>query len=389
MLVAKIQKGNEHRHTTASNPSSTTMSGCTVIPDSAVQQILIGQTREETLTFMHDISRCLTDYSLSKEREYQPKSSAIVRPNGQKTLFRPFTAQINVGCKIIVDPAPEADGKKAPLHGVLVLTDDKGLQTGVINAEEVTGYRTSMASMIPFMARERVKKIVVFGAGKQALWHSRLALVLRGEEIESVTIVNRSQEKGEALLERVRADNDERWKSKAQFSGLYPSQSNYDDGLKDLLGQADVAFCTVPSTEPLFPAKHIFERSAHARQPLITAIGSWQPNMIELPHDLIKHIVSDAAGQRVLLVDDKIGCLDHAGEVVQCDLKDEQLVEIGAILSTENESQASMSKEFKQWLKTGLVVYKSVGVSVCDLTSGQRLLSLAKEKGLGTTLSDF
>lgn len=364
------------------------MSGCTVIPDSAVQQILIGQSKDETLTFMEEINRCLTDYSLGKEREYQPGSSVVVRPTGQKTLFRPFTAQTNVGCKIIVDPAPNADGKKPPLHGVLVLTDDKGLQTGVINAEEVTGYRTSMGSMIPFMAREHVKNVVIFGAGKQALWHSRLALILRGDELESLTFVNRSEERGEELRKRVVADNEQRWKAKVTFSGLYPSQPDYDTKLEALLGQADVVFCTVPSTEPLFPAKYIQQRSDETKQPLITAIGSWQPNMIEIDPALIHHVLSDSKGQKVLLVDDRTGCLDHAGEVVQCELKSEQLVEVGAVMGDSAQIQQT-SEAFREWLRSGLVIYKSVGVSVTDLTSGQRLLTLAKQKGLGTTLADF
>lgn len=369
------------------------MSGCTILPDSAVQRILIDQTQDETLKFMQAICGCLEDYSLSKEREYQPGSSVVVRPNGQKTLWRPFTSQANVGCKIIVDPAPDSDGKKAPLHGVLVTTDDQGQRTGVINAEEVTGYRTSLASMIPFMDRERVKKVVVFGAGKQALWHTRLALVLRGEEIERVTIVNRSEEKGEALLSRVKADNDQRWKSSAELVGLYSNGADYDARLEALLGEADAIFCTVPSTEPLFPARYIEQRGQEAGWPLITAIGSWQPNMIELDPDLIKHIVDNPQGQKILLVDDRIGCLDHAGEVVQCELKAEQLVEIGAVLCpkyrNDGGSVPQTSQDFQQWLNAGLVIYKSVGVSVMDLTAGQRLLTLAKAKGLGTTIADF
>lgn len=365
------------------------MGGCTIISDSNVHEILISQTLDETLAFMHDISRCLTDYSLSKEREYQPAPGVVVRPNGQKALFRSFTSPSNVGCKIIVDPAPDHHGRKAPLHGTLVITDDTGSRTGVINAAEVTAYRTSLASMIPFMSRERVKKVVVFGAGKQALWHARLALVLRGSEIEQMTIVNRSRERGEHLLNKLKADNERRWKTDVHFTGLYAADSQYDKLLERALSDADVVFCTVPSTQPLFPARYIPNQT----QPLITAIGSWQPNMIELDPELIKHIVGDQTGPRVLLVDDRDSCLDHAGEVVQSQLEEDHLVEIGAIVGTRSgESSSSapvVSEEFEHWLRSGLVIYKSVGVSVMDLTAGQRLLTLAREKGLGTTLTDF
>lgn len=115
--------------------------------------------------------------------------------------------------------------------------------------------------------------------------------------------------------------------------------------------------------------------------------------MIEVPHQLVQHVVEDSACQGVLLVDDRDGCSAHAGEVVQCGLKAEQLVEIGAVLNKPEgggpDDARFSAQAFQDWLKNGLVVYKSVGVSVTDLIAGQRLLQLAKEKQLGVNIADF
>jgi len=50
-----------------------------------------------------------------------------------------------------------------------VLCDGKGNPIGVLSAEEVIGYRTSMDAMVPFSWRKHVDNIVVFESGMQAL----------------------------------------------------------------------------------------------------------------------------------------------------------------------------------------------------------------------------
>jgi len=43
----------------------------------------------------------------------------------------------------------------------------------------------------------------------------------------------------------------------------------------------------------------------------------------------------------------------------------------------------------KAFLENGLVVYKSVGVSVTDLAIGNAILALARKQSLGISISDF
>ncbi|KAI0886756.1 NAD(P)-binding protein [Annulohypoxylon maeteangense] len=374
------------------------MSGLTVLSDSAVHRLLIGLSKDEIIAFQASLSKCLQGFSVGTERQYQPTPGIINRPNGQKTLFRPFTSPTAVGTKIIVDPAPKSDNTKLPLQGVVALCDENGLPKGIINGGELTGYRTSLIAIIPYMWRRNTENVVVYGSGKQALWHIRLMLALRGMEIKTITVVNRSESRAREMLDKIAQENAAQWKSSATMEYLNPSGSNFEQSLKGILAEADAIFCTVPSYEPLFPAEYILNQGKRTKSPYISAIGSWQSNMIELDPALIKGIVNDAengfhpehGSAGAILVDDRTTILTHTGEAVKSELKLDDMVEVGKIFYLrENEPDKTQKEKLNQWLAEGLVVYKSVGVSVTDLAAGERILALAKEHNLGVHIEDF
>lgn len=367
-----------------------------VIGDADIKQLLLNLSTEEVKYFLKVIEDCLISYSCGDERQYQPNAGIINRPEGQKILFRPFTSPDTVGAKIIVHAAPEpsdtngpgSDGVKKqnklpPLRGGLVLCDQSGVPTGFLNAEEVTGYRTTLSAMLPFMFRHRVINILIFGAGKQALWHSRLALALRGGEVASITIINRSEPRARELINTVQEENKSIWKSKAQLDFLSSFEHSQKHNIQSAIAKADVIFCTVASQEPLFSLDALaLER--RERYPLITAVGSWQADMIEVHPDILHHVIRSKS---VVLVDDAKTSLTHSGEIVQSGLTLEQILEIGYILRQRSNSELDDDQE--NWLAEGLVVYKSIGVSMTDLAAGNAILALAEKNDKGTKITDF
>lgn len=369
------------------------MGGFRVLSDSAVHDILINLPRADILGFRDTLAQCLVNFSTSPERQHQPGAAVVNRPEGQRCLFRLFTSAANVGAKLIVDPSPSSPAAGTGLRGILALCDQDGLPAGVLNAGEVTGYRTSLGALIPWLWRRRTDNVVVFGAGKQALWHIRLALALRGDEIRSVSVVNRSVDRGKQLVETLGRENSERWKSGAALEYVDPSREDYDAWLESHLGTADAVFCTVGSTKPLFPSKYVTGEKRE-RQPYVSAIGSWQPNMIELEPSLLHHVVGrpdlgfkwgEGTGGAVL-VDDREGVLDHAGEIIESKLKGENLAEVGEV---EELRRRGDNPELVRWLEEGLLVYKSVGVSMTDLAAGNAILALAEKRGAGINVPDF
>jgi hypothetical protein len=75
----------------------------------AVYNLLINLTKEETLHFLHITEKSLEVFSVNGERAYQAPPTSAARPNGQRTLFRPFTSDSAVGARIIVTPPPRPD----------------------------------------------------------------------------------------------------------------------------------------------------------------------------------------------------------------------------------------------------------------------------------------
>ncbi|KAI8944605.1 hypothetical protein F4801DRAFT_571122 [Xylaria longipes] len=364
------------------------MGNLIVLGDSDIHDVLINLSRTEILAFRDVIARCLSDYSVSDERKYQPLPGVINRPEGQKCLFRPFTSSDAVGAKIIVQPAPTSTAASG-LHGMIAVCDSDGLPSGILNAEEVTGYRTSLSALIPYLWRRHTERIVVFGAGKQALWHLRLALALRGDEIESIVIVNRTASRAETLLAKLKQENESRWKSAATMQCVDPSRLDFQECLKDHLLTVDAVFCTVGATEPLFPASYI-TTEGRERLPYISAVGSWQPDMIELDPELLQQAVkriSPGSKAGSVLVDDREGVLHHSGEAARSKIVTEHLVEVGEIEGLRHIDGDKESLQY--WLKDGLLLYKSVGVGMVDLAASNAILALARERKLGTTISQF
>ncbi|KAL4738951.1 hypothetical protein BDV11DRAFT_205569 [Aspergillus similis] len=358
----------------------------------AVYQILINLTKDEAIEIRKIIEKTFEDFSAGGERRYQPDPSAITRPNGQRTLFRPFTSDSSVGAKLIIEPPLRPEGKKDPLHGILILMNGQGYPTGILDAEEVTGYRTSMNVMVPFSWRNHVENIVIFGGGMQALWHTRLILTLRGSEVKTITFVNPSQDRVDALIGTVSKENETRWKSDCSFHFLNTSALDFQQQIKTRVSGADCVFCTTPSRKPLFPASYLTESRSNGRQPFISAVGSWQSDMIELDPQLLHHTITVDGGYNpisgedmgVVLVDDRDYALENSGEVVQSKLKAKDMVELGQIIALMNRNNGIVCdrriEQTLRYISQGFVVYKSIGVSLTDLTISNAILALARHQ---------
>jgi len=285
--------------------------------------------------------------------------------------------------------------------------DPVGNAQGVINAEEVTAFRTALCATSLLKRRDKVHTITVFGAGKQAYWHIRLALMLRAEDIHHVNIINRSVERAIKLMKRFQPGNGglREW-SRVKFSAVSPEFVDYGRLLKEEVRNADVIFCCTPSTEPLFPHEFLTSREGQRKGRYISAIGSFAPHMIELHPEILRNAVKSHHGHKhhhkharqegVIIVDTLDGCLRDAGEVIQAKLTPDQLVEVGELLmvkkSVMEELQAGGDHPepgLLEWMTKGNVIYKGVGLGLMDLVVGSELIRLGRERNIGTTIPDF
>lgn len=347
----------------------------------------------------------MTRYSVGNEATYQPHRAVVVREDEQTTLFMPSTTPDGVACKIIGVPPPNQDQDKSStkriLQGVLTICDRYGRPEGVCNAGALTAFRTALGAMVLFVQRKTTANVVVFGAGKQALWHVRLAMVLRGKDIKRVTVVNRSKERALAMLETLANDDRSKWDGKGEgvkIEALDGSRPDFQEVLESLLNEADVVFCTTPAKQPWFPARYLTEKQWKGRY--VSAIGSYKVDMKELDPAIFQFVVQSKdgwdpqhdqkkGGGGVIVVDTREGCFHEAGEIVQGKIQESEVVEVGEIVNVQETSADQGGEKMKQWLESGFVVYKSVGMGIMDLAVGSALCQMAKEKGVGLSVEDF
>lgn len=234
---------------------------------------------------------------------------------------------------------------------------------------------------------------MVFGAGKVAVWTVRLCLRLRGEEIESVVVVNRNKGRAEEVVGKLKAEAKGRGGMEIKALG-----NEDEEKVRKVLREADAVFCTVPSEAVLFDEKAV-RREEGQSKPYISAIGSWRPNMIELDPELLKRVVSEErmynpvsqSDEGFILVDDRKSVTEHTGELLRSKLSEAQMIEVGQMLEIrERIGQSEEAAKLSAHLEEGFLVYKSVGVSVTDLASGEAILELAQKQGdLGTVITEF
>ena len=370
----------------------------TLLTESDIGQIFDKLDPTQLTGFIDALENALAEYSCRDGVSYQSERAAVTRPGGQVSLFMPATTEDMIGVKIVGvrpsdKPAPvKADQKPEPgLKSVLTICDAHGQAIGVLNAAGLTAFRTSLGSMLLFRFRKTVENIVVFGAGKQALWHVRLAVLLRGQDIRKVTIVNRSAARTEDLLSELKS---ERVALPSHITvGAFDEGTDRNTALEALVLDADAIFCTTPSTQPLFPSSFLTSQEALKKSRYIAAIGSYRLDMQEIDPQLLQTLTDPSSPLPfpaykggVISVDSIQGCLSEAGELVKAGIPVKRMLEVGALLQ---EKAASGAGELSAWLQDGFVVYKSVGVGVMDIAIGKHLLSVAASGNIGLRVDNF
>jgi ornithine cyclodeaminase/alanine dehydrogenase-like protein (mu-crystallin family) len=452
----------------------------TVLSDYDVQRVLHSLTSQDIDDIQQHLADALHQYSTAGEEDgccsaYQPQRIHMSRTDGATSLFMPASSSSGMGVKVITldsvkkpeitpdmkrlsigstkssqtastsgsrsrptsmhgsIPAPTtSEDSKPPTtapRGSLTLFDTRGNPSALVNAEELTAFRTALTSCMLLKRRHKVHDLTVFGAGKQAYWHIRLALLLRGSEIHHVNVINRSFDRAREMLMKLYnplpQDPDfenplgHKFGSKTKTNIITPSHTEYTRLLKEYVRSAHVIFCTTPSTQPLFPPGYLLNPEGRKKGRYIVLIGSYKPHMIELHPDIIRNAVAPHHEHRhfhkhqqeggAIIVDSVEACLQEAGELIQANVQPDQVVEIGELVMLRREAekaaavaakkgdtdnkgegiQVSDDSGLKEWLCKGNVIAKIVGLGLMDVVVGNEVVRIARERGIGTHIAEF
>ncbi|KAH8730864.1 hypothetical protein GQ44DRAFT_823016 [Phaeosphaeriaceae sp. PMI808] len=466
----------------------------TVLSDEDVRKLLLQLTKQDILDLQQSLADALHYYSTATEEDssngcsssYQPLRTSIKRSDGQTTLFMPASSNDGMGVKIVTLTAPDgkkpkpsedsasiasslsslsvsqqsstgtfeppqslSSAKSTTPKGCLTLFDNNGAPRALLNAEEITAFRTALASTMLFKKRQN------------AYWHIRLALLLRGPEIHHLNIINRDFERVHQLISKLYQPHQEThdWDptethvpqyrdgadttlAQPKLQILTPDHREYERLLKSIIRSSSVVFFTTPSLTPLFPAPYLTNPEGRKKGRYLAAIGSYKPHMVEIHPDIIKqnvqpehthrHFHKHAAQGGAIVVDSVEACLKEAGEIMQAGLGPNEVVEIGELVmlkrdaerrrlecharkseeglddggvelgecektkekrrgskGKDGEGEDKAEKSLIEWLQRGNVIYKSVGLGLMDVVVGMDLVRLADERGIGTKIANF
>ena len=168
-----------------------------------ISAILRGLSKENATRLLDALTNGLASYSSEKIQQedpsiHQPLRTVIQTREKNTVLVMPVSNTSTTSVKVATVP------HERDIKGAITIYNAVGELQGVLNAAEITAFRTALATMTLLVRwnAPASPNFLVFGAGKQAEWHIRLALLLV-PGIKKVTIINRSYERLEQFHEKL------------------------------------------------------------------------------------------------------------------------------------------------------------------------------------------
>ena len=291
---------------------------------------------------------------LAKQQAKLPLRTAIAIDEEEAlTLTMPaYLAQDKaLGLKVVsIFPKNSARNKPSITGFIMLLDASTGEPQALMDAAYLTALRTGAVSGLAtqYFATEDAHHVAIIGSGVQA--ETQLQAVATVRDIKQVSIWSRNRNNAEQFA--------------AKLANQY--MVNVYEHIPSAIKDADI-ICTAPaSTEPLI---HLQDIQAHAH---INAIGSHTPKMREISDKVLNH--------SVVIVDQLSAVMTEAGEIIhavqQNQLKQEDMIEMGPWLLHKN-------KDYKKQN----TVFKSVGLSIQDVSVAAVVYENARHKNLGTAFA--
>lgn len=291
---------------------------------------------------------------LSMSKYLMPVRTVTDFGSGAITLFyKPsfLPAEAMIGIKLLSQSRGKPLQGNPAIQGIMMLIDSESNSIiGLLDGSYLTALRTGAASGIAtrLLSRSESSVLALFGAGAQG--YTQFEAVCCERAIRRAYIYDISPEAVGRFIDF--------FKPKTDIELLHGEELSS-------LKEADIICTATTSGKPLF-VSDMLKKGVH-----INAIGSYKPEMQELPDDLF----SVAA----LYVDHKDSCFSESGDIIIPLGKgtlnpDNYKGEIGELISSKITGRTSHEQ---------ITVFKSVGVAIQDLAIASFAYRKACEAGKG------
>ncbi|EGV63168.1 hypothetical protein PSN45_004556 [Yamadazyma tenuis] len=337
-----------------------------ILSDKDVSKVLEDVTRD-TLLKVYQPHLLESLRKLSQTPESLPGrivQASTTRSSDSTHLFMPSVAPSEVGLKVITGGPTNSKKGLGFVGCVLVLDEHDGSLLGVLNGKTLTAFRTALASSIPMVRVldpfecEILPQVSVFGSGLQAYWHAKLTVILYGDKIQTINLINKSLHNAEVLQQTLAKE----FPNKSFTVLSYADESQAEDVHRAVYHSSIILGC-LPSTEAVI--KKSFLNPDKNVPKYINLIGSYKPHMLELDSEVIHSEFND--GTRII-VDSKEHCLHESGELVQSKRTAENLIDIAELCSQGSGGSVRVTS------RSNITISKLVGLATMDVSIGKLLL---------------
>lgn len=291
------------------------------------------------------------------------------------------TDDITMGIKVVSIRADNpTQGLPLVPATILLLDAASGLVNAVLAGTYITAMRTSAGPALAVQAfQPKVQHLVIFGAGAQAECHIRLMELAIQQQIPRITIVNRTVTRAEQLKETI-------LEQRSHQVDTHPCQTactidtvelRDKQSLAEAMSTADVIAATTNTTNPLWDDDDNIQLKKGC---LITGIGSYTPQMQEIPPSVVNRSVVIIDTPEAL----QVGDLKHLG--VSTGSVDEKLSDLHKPVLMAGEAlrkSPACIVELQGEENKDFIFYKAVGTAIQDVLQAEAVVTKAKEMGLG------
>ena len=256
-----------------------------------------------------------------------------------------------IGLKLI-NLCENNPSRNLPLAYAIVIVSDaiNGIPIAIMDGSYLTALRTGAASGVAtdILSRKDSKKVAIFGAGIQG--RTQLEAVCTVRNIEKAFIFDLNPEKAKLF--------------KREMDKKLSIEIEIGESI-EVISEVDIICTATTSKTPVFPDKYI-KKGVH-----INAIGSYKPNVREIPGETI--------ARAKVVVDKYESCLKEAGDLI-IPLKQKLInekhihAEIGEIIAGLKPGRTSYEE---------ITFFKSVGNAVQDLAVSSLVLSKLQNETFG------